>query len=176
MRTNVLVKHHPDCHFVFDHAFYSAPHRLIGQKLWVRSADTSVQIFYQHELVASHPRAIRRGPRPTIPITCGQQLSQPHRARAFPVALREGVRSAIDSEVRGWIWNLRAKSLEISPISKPKLRGNEGDRYSRKIGFSVSLQQFVAAERVGFVPRRSCSRQQFRPVSKALESLETIET
>lgn len=61
------AKLHPDCHVVFDHAFYSAPHRLIGQKLWVRGADTSVRIFYQHELVATHPRATRRGQRLTNP-------------------------------------------------------------------------------------------------------------
>jgi transposase len=61
------AKLHPDCHVVFDHAFYSAPHRLIGQKLWVRAADTSVRIFHQHALVATHPRAARRGQRLTNP-------------------------------------------------------------------------------------------------------------
>jgi transposase len=58
---------HPDCHVVFDHVFYSAPFRLIGQRLWIRAADTSVQIFYQHEFVATHPRAMRRGQRLTTP-------------------------------------------------------------------------------------------------------------
>jgi transposase len=61
------AKLHPDCHVVVDHAFYSAPHRLIGQKLWVRAADPSVRIFHQHELVATHPRATRRGQRLTNP-------------------------------------------------------------------------------------------------------------
>ncbi|PYR20172.1 MAG: IS21 family transposase [Acidobacteria bacterium] len=61
------AKLHPDCHVVFDHAFYSAPHRLIGQRLWVRAADTSVRMFHQHELVATHPRATRRGERLTNP-------------------------------------------------------------------------------------------------------------
>src|SRR5262245_25756535 len=61
------AKLHPDCHVVFDHGFYSAPHRLIGQKLWVRAADMSVRIFYQHELVATHSRATRRGQRLTNP-------------------------------------------------------------------------------------------------------------
>ena len=61
------AKLHPDCHVVFAHAFYSAPHRLIGQKLWVRAADTSVRIFQHHELVATHPRATRRGQRLTNP-------------------------------------------------------------------------------------------------------------
>ena len=61
------AKLHPDCHVVFDHAFYSAPHRLIGQRLWLRAADTSLQIFHEHLLVASHPRAARRGQRITHP-------------------------------------------------------------------------------------------------------------
>lgn len=61
------AKLHPDCHVVFEDAFYSAPHRLIGQRLWVRGADTSVQIFHEHLLVASHPRATRRGQRITNP-------------------------------------------------------------------------------------------------------------
>jgi hypothetical protein len=61
------AKLHPDCHVVFEEAFYSAPHRLIGQRLWVRSGDTSVQIFHEHQLVASHARALRRGQRLTHP-------------------------------------------------------------------------------------------------------------
>ena len=58
------AKLHPDCHVVFDHAFYSVPHGLIGQKLWVR---TPVRLFHQHELVATRPRATRRGQRLTNP-------------------------------------------------------------------------------------------------------------
>lgn len=61
------AKLHPDCHVVFEDAFYSAPHRLIGQRLWLRGADTTVQIFHEHQLVASHPRASRRGQRITNP-------------------------------------------------------------------------------------------------------------
>jgi len=61
------AKLHPDCHVVFEKSFYSAPHRLIGQRLWVRAADTSVVIFHEHESVASHPRAGRPGQRRTHP-------------------------------------------------------------------------------------------------------------
>jgi transposase len=61
------AKLHPDCHVVFEKSFYSAPHRLIGQKLWIRAADTSVVIFHEHESVASHPRAGRPGTRRTNP-------------------------------------------------------------------------------------------------------------
>ena len=60
------VKLHRDCHLVFDHAYYSAPFRLVGQKLWVRGGSREVQIFTQdYQLVATHPRAQRPGRRQT---------------------------------------------------------------------------------------------------------------
>lgn len=61
------AKLHPDCHVVFEKSFYSAPHRLIGKKLWVRAADTSVVIFHEHEPIATHARASRPGTRRTHP-------------------------------------------------------------------------------------------------------------
>jgi transposase len=61
------AKLHPDCHVVFEKSFYSAPHRLIGQRLWVRAADTSVVIFHEHAPVATHARAGRPGTRRTNP-------------------------------------------------------------------------------------------------------------
>src|SRR5207247_2638970 len=60
-------KLHPDCHVVFQGAFYSAPHRLIGQTLWVRAAETSVVLYHEHAAIASHPRARRPGERLTHP-------------------------------------------------------------------------------------------------------------
>jgi hypothetical protein len=60
------AKLHPDCHVVFEKAYYSAPHRLIGQKLWVRAAEASVWIFHEHELLATHLRAQRPGQRRTV--------------------------------------------------------------------------------------------------------------
>ena len=48
------AKLHPDCHVVVGGAFYSAPHRLIGKRLWVRSNGIDVQIFCDYERVASH--------------------------------------------------------------------------------------------------------------------------
>jgi transposase len=61
------AKLHPDCHVVFQQAFYSAPHRLIGQTLWVRAAETSVVLYHQHAAIASHPRARKPGERQTHP-------------------------------------------------------------------------------------------------------------
>ncbi len=59
------AKLHPDCHVVFQGAYYSAPHRLIGQRLWVRATATQVQLFHAHALVAAH-RAARPGQRRTL--------------------------------------------------------------------------------------------------------------
>ncbi len=60
------AKLHPDCHVVFGGAYYSAPYRLVGQRLWVRGTPLQVQLFHAHALVATHPRA-RPGQRRTLP-------------------------------------------------------------------------------------------------------------
>jgi transposase len=57
------AKLHPDCHVVIEAAYYSAPHRLIGQTLWVRTNGHDVVIFHHYERVATHrwgPRGTRR--------------------------------------------------------------------------------------------------------------------
>lgn len=60
------VKLHRDCHLVFEHAYYSAPFRLVGQKLWVRGGSREVQVFTSdYQLVATHDRGQRPGQRQT---------------------------------------------------------------------------------------------------------------
>jgi hypothetical protein len=59
------AKLHADCHVVFEAAYYSAPHRLIGQRLWVRAAGMKVELFRDWTLVATHRRA-RPGQRRTV--------------------------------------------------------------------------------------------------------------
>ena len=62
------VKLHRDCYVVFDQAYYSAPFRLVGQKLRVRGGSREVQIFTpDYQLVATHARAQRPGRRQTHP-------------------------------------------------------------------------------------------------------------
>jgi len=56
---------HPDCHVVFAGAYYSGPHRLIGQRLWVRATDLKVELYQDYALVATHRRA-RPGQRRTL--------------------------------------------------------------------------------------------------------------
>jgi hypothetical protein len=55
-----------DCYVEFDHSYYSAPQRLIGQKLWVCGNLQQVRIFDPaHRLVATHERASQPGSRQT---------------------------------------------------------------------------------------------------------------
>jgi hypothetical protein len=62
------VRLHRDCYVVFEHAFYSAPFRLIGQQLWVRGGSQDVRIYTTaYALVATHPRAQQPGERHTHP-------------------------------------------------------------------------------------------------------------
>jgi hypothetical protein len=44
----------PDCHVKSGKAFYSAPWRLMGQKMLVRTAGDVVQIFHNDAVVATH--------------------------------------------------------------------------------------------------------------------------
>jgi transposase len=55
-----------DCYVEFDKAYYSAPHRLITQSVWVCGGIQQVRIYtLQHELKATHERAQRPGERLT---------------------------------------------------------------------------------------------------------------
>lgn len=59
---------HRDGHVVFEQAFYSAPFRLVGQRLWVRGGSQEVRVYTaDYQLVATHPRAPRPGDRQTHP-------------------------------------------------------------------------------------------------------------
>ena len=55
-----------DCYVEFDSSYYSAPHRLIGQSLWVCGGLQQVRIFDgDYHLVATHERATKPGTRQT---------------------------------------------------------------------------------------------------------------
>jgi hypothetical protein len=63
-----VVKLHRDGHVVFDHAYYSAPFRLVNQQLRVRGGLAAVRIYtLDYQLVATHTRAIQPGQRFTHP-------------------------------------------------------------------------------------------------------------
>jgi hypothetical protein len=82
------VKLHPDCHVVFDYAYYSAPHRLVGKKLWLRATPRRVEVYYRFERLATHERSVHRGQRRTIsshlpPDKLAGLLPEPVRLRAM---------------------------------------------------------------------------------------------
>jgi hypothetical protein len=55
-----------DCYVVFDHAYYSAPWRLIDQPLWVAGGTSQVRIYTKdYQLKATHERAQGPGQRQT---------------------------------------------------------------------------------------------------------------
>jgi transposase len=55
------VKLHPDCHVVIDGSYYSAPAVYLGKELDAYIFERVVQLFAGIELVATHPRALRKG-------------------------------------------------------------------------------------------------------------------
>jgi transposase len=71
------VKLHGNCHVEFRRCYYSAPHRLVRQTLWLRATETTVQIFHDNALVAIHSRLSRPGSKATV------QEHQPPEAQAY---------------------------------------------------------------------------------------------
>jgi hypothetical protein len=55
-----------DCYVNFEKAYYSAPYRLVGQQIWVRGGLTSLRIYANHKLEATHPRAKQPSERYTV--------------------------------------------------------------------------------------------------------------
>lgn len=66
MATWTRVKLHGNCHVQFEKAYYSAPFQLVHQELWLKATDTTVKLYHDIKLVATHPRLKRPGKRSTI--------------------------------------------------------------------------------------------------------------
>ena len=60
------AKVHPDYHVEVDKTFYSVPHRLIGRTVQVRLTHRVVEIFHDHQRVASHVRRSQRSGHVTV--------------------------------------------------------------------------------------------------------------
>lgn len=52
---------HIDYHVEFGKHYYSVPHRLIKEDVFIRATERTVEIFHKHRRVASHPRSRARG-------------------------------------------------------------------------------------------------------------------
>lgn len=57
---------HRDAHVQYNRCLYSVPFRLVGERLWLKAAATTVQIYRDHELVAVHARLCHPGHRATV--------------------------------------------------------------------------------------------------------------
>jgi transposase len=75
-----------DCYVSFEGSYYSVPHRLVGQQVWLRAGARTVQVYApNHELITTHDRASRPGERQT-------HLDHLPRAKVAGLVLsREGV-------------------------------------------------------------------------------------
>jgi hypothetical protein len=60
------AKVHRDCHIVLNGSYYSAPYRLAGQIVDVRTSDKDVQIHAGHECVVTHTLLAEKGRRQTV--------------------------------------------------------------------------------------------------------------
>lgn len=60
------VKVHRDAHVQFRKALYSVPYQRVGQTLWLKATATTVRLYADHALIATHPRLFRVGQRSTV--------------------------------------------------------------------------------------------------------------
>jgi len=60
------VKLHGNCHVQFEKASYSAPYPLVHRELMLKATDTTVKLYYDHNLVATHVRLKHPGQRSTV--------------------------------------------------------------------------------------------------------------
>ena len=152
------AKLHPDCHVVFEEAYYSAPHRLIGRELLVRATPERVEIYHLHERVATHSRAKRRGER-----VSNQIHYPPTKLAGFlatPVRVREQAQA---------VGPATAELIERLLAEKPvdRLRAAQG---------ILNLTQRYTPARVEAACRRAlfCNEASYRAVRNILkQSLET---
>jgi transposase len=56
-----------DYHVEFARHYYSVPYRLIGQEVFLRASQNTLEIFHKHQRVASHPRSRLPGRYSTLP-------------------------------------------------------------------------------------------------------------
>ena len=61
LRETRSVKVHPDCHVVIDGSYYSVPYVQVGAQLDAFVSERVVELFRGTELIATHPRALRKG-------------------------------------------------------------------------------------------------------------------
>lgn len=95
------VNVHGDAHVQFEKALYSVPFRLIGQCLWLKATAGLVNVFQEHQLVATHPRARVPGQRSTLadhlpPAALAWSLADPQHCLAAAERIGRHCRTVIE--------------------------------------------------------------------------------
>ncbi len=67
-----------DYHLKIDDHFYSVPHKYIRQKLWIRTTESSVEVFERNKRIACHVRSGIKGSK----TTCKKHMPNSHRRYA----------------------------------------------------------------------------------------------
>jgi transposase len=62
----IRAKLHVNCHVQFEQAYYSAPFQHVHQELWLKATETTVKLYHDIKLVATHPRLKHPGQRSTV--------------------------------------------------------------------------------------------------------------
>ncbi len=60
------VKVHRDAHVQYLRCLYSVPFKLVGLSLWLKATESTLQLYREHELVATHVRQAKPGSRSTV--------------------------------------------------------------------------------------------------------------
>jgi len=66
LATWAIAKVHGDCHVQVQKRRYSVPYTFVGKSVDIRLSETTVRIYHQHELCATHPRQKHPGHRSTV--------------------------------------------------------------------------------------------------------------
>lgn len=66
LATWAFAKVHSDCHIQVQKRRYSVPYSFVGKSVDVRLSETTVRIYHQHVLCATHPRLKHPGQRSTL--------------------------------------------------------------------------------------------------------------
>jgi transposase len=138
------AKLHPDCHVVFDYAYYSAPYRLVGEELWVRGTPRRVEIYRDYERIATHPRAVHKGQRRTL----DEHLPPEKLAGLFPEPVR-----------------LRAQAEKVGPSAQEFIDRMLGERPLDRLRSAqgvLKLGQRFGANRLEAACRRALSFDEVR--------------
>jgi transposase len=117
-----------DYHIAFDDHFYSAPHALIHEELWVRATTTCIEVFHRGARVASHARSYVKFQHTTV--TAHMPSSHRHHAEWTP------------SRILGW-------ASTVGPMTEKLAQSILVQRRHPEHGYRSCLGLFRLAKQYG---------------------------